>query len=307
MSMEKSIRAYIGSKHHLVGVKFYTEEVPEESKLKRPKKPLMFCQAVKKAAAGESILMRLDDEACPSAIVALGYEEPVYLDVQPRISPANTKAVEIAPYDEIEDPDIGLLILNPRQAMELSSLLRGVSSQFSGSVAVCGEAVALPYKEGSPNISFLCNGARLSADFRDNEVILGAPPQTFQELAERIEALSKTCGALCGCRTSDIPPRIVSSFQKIGFEKGIDYFFGRINGRNVRIYLNKDFNGKLSYMTVHLPIKGPAKAPPGFTRRERGKWTDLTAVFRLSDIGVELNTGRGLREFLDQVVAKVHV
>jgi uncharacterized protein (DUF169 family) len=305
MEMDKSIRSFIGSKHHLVGVKFLKEEIAEEEPFKRPKKPVMFCQAVKKAAEGEGFLMFLEDEACPSAMVALGFEEPVYVDVQPRISPAEVKAVEIGPYEQMDDPDVGLLILNPRQAMELSSILKGINSHFSGNIAVCGEATAVPYMEKTPNISFLCNGARISADFKDSEVILGAPPLTIKELADKIDALSKTCGALCGCKTSDIPPRIIRSFQKIGFEKSTDYFFGKIDGKRVRIYLNKDFNGKLSYVTIHLPTKGEVKAKAPFTKRERGKWTDLLATFNVGEIGVELNTGKGLKEFIEQVVEKV--
>jgi uncharacterized protein (DUF169 family) len=303
--MEKSIRSHIGSKYHLVGVKFLKEEVEPDERFKKPKKPVMFCQAVRKAADGEAFLMNLEDEACPSAMVALGFEEPVYVDIQPRIDPAEIKTVQIGPYEELEDPDVGLLILSPRQAMELSSISKGFQSQFSGSIAVCGEAAALPFMEKTANVSFLCNGARVSADFRDNEVILGAPPQTFTELAEKIDILSKTCGALCGCKTSDIPPRIIRSFQKIGFEKSTDYFFGKVDGKNIRIYLNKDFNGKLSYMTLHLPIKGDVEAKDPFTKSVRGKWTDLSVTFNVSDIGVELNTGKGLKEFIEQVIEKV--
>ncbi len=303
--MEKTIRSFIGSKHHLVGVKFLKDKESPAHGFEKPKKPVMFCQAVKEAADGKKLLMELEDEACPSAMVALGFEEPVYVDIQPRISPAEIKAVKIGPYDEVEDPDVGLLIINPRQTMEVSALLKGIQSRFSGNIAVCGEAVALPYMDKTANVSFLCNGARVSADFRDNEVIFGAPPSKLKELAEKIEILSKTCGALCGCKTSDIPPRIIKSFQNAGFEKSTDYFFGKIDGKNVRIYLNKDFNGKLSYITIHLPIKGKAKAVAPFVKTERGKWTDLQAIFNVGEIGVELNTGKGLKEFIAQAVSKV--
>jgi uncharacterized protein (DUF169 family) len=303
--MEKSIRSHIGSKYHLIGVKFLKEEIPEVGKFRRPKSPVMFCQAVKKAADGESILMYLEDEACPSAIVAVGFEEPLYVDVQPRISPAEVKAVEIAPYEDVKEPDVGLLILDPRQAMELASILKGVQSQFSGNVAVCGEAAALPFMEKTANVSFLCAGARVSADFKDKEVILGAPPETIKELADKIDALSKTCGALCGCKTSDISPRIIKNLQNIGFEKSTDYFFGRIDGKNIRLYLNKDFNGKLTYMTIHLPVKGDVKAPESFQKSTRGKWTDLSLTLNIKEMGIGLNTGKGLKEFITNVVEKV--
>lgn len=303
--MEKSIRAHVGSKYHLVGVRFYKDAVEEPDK--RPKKPLMFCQAVKEAAEGKTFLMHLEDEACPSAMVALGYEDPVYVDVQPRISPADVKAVEIAPYEKVADPDVALMILNPRQTMEISSLLKGLEARFEGGVAVCGEATALPYMAKKANISFLCSGARISADFKEGEVILGAPPEVINELAQNIEALSKTCGALCGCKTSDIPPRIIRSFSNIGFEKSTDYFFGKSDKKSVRIYLNKDFAGKLSYMTIHLPIKGDVKSEGSFAKASRGKWTDLSITFNVKDIGVELNTGKGLGGFIEDVVKTVEI
>ena len=303
--MDRAIRSHIGSKYHLIGVKFFREEMPEEGEFKRPKNPTMFCQAVKRAAEGESIIMYLEDESCPTAMVAIGYEEPMYVDVQPRITPSEIKSVQIAPFEKINDPDVGLLILDPRQAMEIASVVKGIESRFSGNVAVCGEAAALPYMEKSTNISFLCNGARVSADFKDSEVILGAPPETIKDLAEKIEALSKTCGALCGCKTSDIPPRIIKNLQNIGFEKSTDYFFGKAAGKNVRLYINKDFNGKLSYLTVHLPVKGEVKAPESFKKTQRGKWSDLSITFNIKEMGIGLHSGKGLKEFISTVVEKV--
>jgi len=303
-----AIREYIGTKYSIVGVKFFKERVAESEVFKRPKKAIMFCQAIKESAEkGESFLFYLEDEACPSAIVALGYEEPTYIEVEPRIKPAEIKAIKIAPHEKLKDADVFLAVLNPKQAMEIGYLLQGVNASFSGSIAVCGEAAALSYMEKKPNLTFLCSGARLSADFKESEVVLSLTHEAVEKLNERIKAMSRVCAPMCGCRTSDIPQRILLNFKKLGFEKGIDYFFGKTDGHAVRIYLNKDFNGKIAYITLHFPLKG--KAPlleHPFTVKERGNWSDVSITFDLKELGeVDINTGKGLKDFIAKIAAKI--
>jgi uncharacterized protein (DUF169 family) len=298
--MDRTIRAHIGSKYNLVGVKI----LKKEDGAKRPKRPMRFCEMVKEAAEGKSFDAGIEDIACPSAIVTLGFEEPVYVDIQPRIKPAETKTVQVAPLGEMENPDVILAILTPKQAMDLSALLNGLEARFSGNLAVCGEATAKPYMGKKPNLTLLCGGARMFAGYKDSELILGAPPETFKELADRIEALSKTCGALCGCLTSDISPRIIQSFKNLGFEKGTDYFFGKVKDFNVRIYLNKDFQGRMKYITFHLPIKGEVKVRKPLTIKRRGDWSDVVVTFGIGE-AIDLNTGKGLREVIEDIIRKV--
>jgi|Deesub1362B_J571_1020462.scaffolds.fasta_scaffold06968_3 uncharacterized protein (DUF169 family) len=297
----ESIRAYFGSKYRLVGVKLL-KEIPEG--YPTPTKPGRFCEFVKRAALGETILMRAEDEECHESLIALGFQEPMFIDLQPRVQPAETKAVLIAPVEEISEPDVVLMIAIPRQVMEAAALLQGLEAKFSGGLAVCGEAVAEPLKSNKANVTFLCGGARMFADYKDSEVILGAPPEVFKELEVRVKALEKSCGALCGCKTSDLPPRVIEVFSELGFERGIDYFFGRVDSQNVRIYLNKDINGKISYVTIHFPIKGEVEAMPPFQARKRGAWTDLYATFKDGE-GFDISSGKGLKELIEELAAKV--
>lgn len=302
--MDETIRAHLGTKYNLVGVKILEDEEIDDKR--RPKKKMRYCQIVREAAKGKSFEVGVEDIDCPNAIVTLGFEEPVYVDIQPRINPATTKVVRVAPLTELKDPDVVLAILNPRQIMEVSALLGGLESRFAGSMAVCGEATARPYMEKKPNVTFLCGGARMFAEYKDNELILGAPPETFKKLEDRIEMLSKTCGALCGCLTSDISPGIITTFKKLGFEKGTDYFFGKVNGQNIRIYLNKDLHGRVKYITFHMPIKGEVEVSDPLTTKKRGNWTDVSATFDLDKIVIDLKTGKGLLETAENILGKVH-
>ncbi|NOZ82256.1 MAG: DUF169 domain-containing protein, partial [Euryarchaeota archaeon] len=240
----EEIRAYFGSRYHLVGVKLF-REIPQGYPV--PERRGKFCEFVMRAARGETV--RAEDEECHLSLIALGFQEPRYLDLQPRIQPAETKAVLVAPAEKLEDADVVLMIATPRQVMEIAAMLGGINARFAGEIAVCGEAVAEPLKSGSANVSFLCGGARMLGGYRDSELIVAAPPEVFAEIAEKVKALQKTCGALCGCRTSELPEQVITAMTEAGFEKGIDYFFGRVNSMNVRLYMNKDSSGRIEHLT----------------------------------------------------------
>ncbi|MFQ6135912.1 MAG: DUF169 domain-containing protein [Candidatus Hydrothermarchaeales archaeon] len=308
--MYDKIRAHLGNKYNIVGVKISKDVIDPNPPFERPKKRMRFCQLVREAGKGRAFVALKEDLGCPNAEVTLGFEEPLYVDVQPRIKPAETKAIMVGPAEDVPNPDVLLMILTAKQGMEVAALLDGMEARFKGALAVCGEATAKPYMENRPNLSLLCGGARMFADYADGEVIFGAPLETYKEMVERVEAIEKSCGprgALCGCQVTDISPRVVTTFKKIGFERGTDYFFGKVNGQSVRVYLNKDFQGKLGYMTVHLPIKGDVRVKPPFVKSTRGKWTDVSVVVKLEEIGIELNTGKGLVELLEDIVSKVKI
>ena len=293
-------------KYNLVGVKILKEEPPQDeiNELK-PETPKAYCQFVHDAARGNTFILKEDDFACPSPEVTLGFDEPIYVDVQPRIHPAKTKAVKIGPLEKINDPDVILAVLNPKQIMEVAILNEGLEAAFAGSMAVCGEATARPYMEGKPNVTFLCSGARTFSGYKDAELILGSPVETFKKLSEKVEALSKTCGALCGCLTSDISPNIIKGLESQGFEKGTDFFFGKVDGQNVRIYLNKDLSGRIDFITIHVPIKGKVKIEDNSLGvSTRGSWTDVSATYPM-DGSIELESGKGLIDAVKNVLSKV--
>jgi len=297
----EEIRAYFGSRYHIVAVKLF-REVPGGYPV--PEKKGKFCEFVMRAARGETLLMRAEDEECHLSLIALGFQEPRYLDLQPRIQPAETRAVLIAPAEKMEDADVLMMIATPRQVMEISAMLGGIKAEFAGEIAVCGEAVAKPIKTGRANVSFLCGGARMLGGYRDSEVIIAAPPEVFAEIAEKVRALQKTCGALCGCRTSELPEQVVMAMSEAGFEKGIDYFFGRVNSRNVRLYLNKDTSGRIEHLTVHFPVRGEVEVEEPLRVQKRGAWSDVYAILRNGE-GFDIYTGEGVKELVEKLSRKI--
>ncbi|MEW6201349.1 MAG: DUF169 domain-containing protein, partial [bacterium] len=165
-----AIRAYLGMKYHIVGVKILEEE---QDGGERPPGPMRYCQMVKEAAEGMNFSARFSDMACPNSELTLGFREPKYVEVEPRLK-TKTKQLEI--FSNIENGfDVALFILTPQQVMILSILLGGITAEFKGELAVCGEATAKVLNDGKPNVSFLCNGARMFADYRENEMVVGVP------------------------------------------------------------------------------------------------------------------------------------
>lgn len=180
----EKIKDYLETEHNFVGVRIL--KTGEAAPDKKPKKKMRFCQMVREAADGSSFTFNVDDLDCPNAMITLGFEEPIFGDVQPRITPAETKLVEVAPIKEMKNPDVVLTILNARQLMEVAGRLGSIEAKFCGSMAVCGEATAFPYMTKKPNATPLCGGARKFANYKDSDLMFGAPPETYEKLAEKI-------------------------------------------------------------------------------------------------------------------------
>lgn len=323
--MDETIRGYLGLRYHLVGVKIRKNDIQGKEEQFKPEKQMAFCHMVRIASLhGKTFLYDETDEVCPTAEIVLGFREPKYVHVELRVKPSDTRSILVAPLDQMdEEPDVILATLTPKQMMDLTVILHAgkhelMSVGFKGEAA-CAEFTAKPYMERKPNISVLCNGARvIYSDFRDNEVILGAPAETYVQAAKVMEKLVKTSGALCGCRTSDIPPEIISEFEKMGLSKGTDYFFGRINGENVRAYLNKDLQGRLKFVTFHLPLKmlsdkeaqEAAKKLAELLSRpyrvsQRGYWLDLTMSASEDQLAIDLRDGESIEIAIKKFVNKI--
>ncbi|MDO8671528.1 MAG: DUF169 domain-containing protein, partial [Dehalococcoidia bacterium] len=162
-----------------VGIRIYNAEVGDGA---RPAKPIHYCRAVREAAKGQNFLIRLGDEACAEAEVVLGFRDPKYVDIEPRIK-TRTKAIRIGP---LQDADHVIFLLNAEQAMTLSLLLDGVVGRFKGQISICGEISAQIALDGKTNFSLLCDGARLYGEYEVGEVAFGLPYSEFLGLPEKM-------------------------------------------------------------------------------------------------------------------------
>ena len=228
----------------------------------RPKAPSLFCDFVRRAAhKGESNLITESDLSNFTARVILGFTEPKYVDLYPRVKPAKTKAVLVAPLEKIElEPDVVVTITDPARMMQIVQVLyRATRKRLEASMtceasAIAGEATALPYMEKRPNLTLLCGGARGIAGYKENELAFGAPFETFVKLVDLLVE-PMLVAALCGCVMDEIPKHVKAAFVELGFDKGTDHFYGDFKGKVFRFYLNKNERGLLATATVHYPLK----------------------------------------------------
>lgn len=170
----EEVRRYLGMGYRPVGIKFSQRPLEGE----RPAKPIAFCRTVKDAALGKDLVVTPEDEDCPDAEVVLGFRQSRYVNIEPRVK-ERIAAIRVGP---LHDADVVLLILNAEQAMVVSFLLDGVTARFGGNVSVCGEAAAKVYLEKEPNVSFLCQGARVYGEYDSSELMVALPYHIFLEL-----------------------------------------------------------------------------------------------------------------------------
>jgi hypothetical protein len=273
------------------------------------------------ASRGGQFVYDVSDEACATAQLVLGLRQSRHFE-GPRV-PVKVNSIRIASLDQIEeDPDLILTTVTPKQMMDLTLLINAgnpgdLTVGFRGEAA-CAEFTAKPYREQRANLSLLCYGARfVYSNYRDNELLFSAPPSTYLTTVDTIESLAKTGGALCGCRTSDIPQEVIEAFERAGFAKGTDYFFGRIDGQGVRVYLAKDAHGRFDSITFHIPSKLDSAenaerhrhdltryftAP--FTVRARGPWLDIALHAKMGELSIDLLDHNSLRTATDQFIRR---
>ncbi len=269
--------------------------ISDSSEQKSIPQPMRFCEMVRRSAVyGESFLFGVEELTCTSAELALGFTEPSYGEVYPRIKPANTKLVSVSPLEKTDKkPDVVIIVGNPRKIMRVSTVLsqlhekQMVDAKFKGSFAVCGECTAIPYMENKANLSLLCNGARMFSGYRDDEIVMGFPLDDFIRIAESTEEKEIT-SALCGCIMDDIPAGAVSAIEKIGFGKGTDQFFGRFGEEIVRLYTPKDNDGKITSLTLHVPVKFKNSETAARVNEKARELLQMPVLHRVRDNWVDI-------------------
>ncbi|MFN3309950.1 MAG: DUF169 domain-containing protein [Anaerolineales bacterium] len=256
--LSKKFRKFFQLPTSPVAIKILDKEIEAP----RPKAPSLFCDFVRRAAnSGELNVITENDLSNFTARVILGFTEPKYVDIYPRVKPAKTKSVLVGPLEKVDqDPDVVVTITDPERMMRILQVLhRATRKRLEASMtceasAIAGEATAIPYMEKRPNLTLLCGGARDLAGYKHDELAMGIPFDQFVKLVEQLEEPTLIT-ALCGCRMDEIPKHVEDAFAKIGFDKGTDHFYGDFGGRVFRLYLNKDEHGLLTTATIHYPMK----------------------------------------------------
>lgn len=188
----RAIQQYLGLDRDIVGVKIACSEIPRG--YVRPPEPVGFCKAVISASDGGKIAITSDVLLCQNSVVTLGFEEPQFIDLEPRIRSAETKLILLSRLEDWNldtNPDVIIFIGNAKHGMELLDLINGFEGKIFSEVAVCGFLTAYPFVNRKASITFFCKGARSHAKLMDSEIGIGVPFGMVEKIIERIRIKNK--------------------------------------------------------------------------------------------------------------------
>ena len=200
-----------------VAIKLVLEEDDIPDGIPKIEENVRHCEMVQMAAQGETFYATADQQACKGGAGAIGLmEQPekvksgeMYyslgrfsslgsakrtVDAIPKIDPI-MKAIAYAPLETAQfDPDVVIIICNPKQAMQLSQAMvytlgGRFEADFAGIQSICGDAVAGPYTTKRPNITLGCSGSRKFADIKPDDVIVGMNGENIGCVVNALEAL----------------------------------------------------------------------------------------------------------------------
>ena len=167
------IKDKLGLEKSPVAIKLVLNEDDIPKGIPKIEEHIRHCEMVQRAAQGNIFYATAEQQACKGGAGAIGLMEPpekvksgeMYyslgrfsslgsakrtVDAIPKIDPI-MKAIAYAPLETAPyDPDVVVIICNPKQAMQLAQAMvytlgGRFEADFAGIQSICGDAVAGPY------------------------------------------------------------------------------------------------------------------------------------------------------------------
>lgn len=210
------LESLLDLKRRAVGVKFLLDREEYENCTETAIGGIMpYCTFIRNASAGKAYKATVEHFACRGAAMALGMLKPDQLTLsgKPRWKNGSYSTlcvarnvskkmvycehdcygVVIKPLSEYEQaPDVVLIITDPYNAMRFTQgyayyegHTKGI--QMSGMQAICQECTSYPFEENDMNISMLCSGTRMLAQWSRDELAIGIPYHKFLTVLDGIK------------------------------------------------------------------------------------------------------------------------
>ncbi len=215
--LSMKIKDKLGLEKSPVAIKLVLKEEDIPEGILKTEKNMRHCEMVQRASQGEMFYSTVEEQSCKGGAGAIGLMEPLEkvksgemyyslgrfsslgsakrtVDAIPNIDPI-MKAIAYAPLESAPfDPDVVVIICNPKQAMQLAQAMvytlgGRFEADFAGIQSICGDAVAGPYTTKRPNITLGCSGSRKYADIQSDEVIVGMNGENIGCVVNALEAL----------------------------------------------------------------------------------------------------------------------
>lgn len=244
----EDLTSALGLKREPVGVKLiFDEEMYNNLDVRQVPGKMSYCCMVEKATRGMAFKSRLENHNCDGGTTALGLEESTesiesgstYFSYNLYKTPAaarrtrealpglyrtgaSTYGVYTSPLGSMAMvPDVVILVVNPYQAMRIN---QGYVYELGGRIAinsaamqaVCVDVTVEPYLSGKMNMTTFCPSTRMLAKWKDEEMAIGIPFESFVKTVE---------GVIATINSTDIVKRkeeIMERFSQKGKELKLD-------------------------------------------------------------------------------------
>ncbi|NMB13874.1 MAG: DUF169 domain-containing protein [Gallicola sp.] len=210
------IESYLDLDRKPVGVKFFFDkESFDNFEVDQRDRKVTYCNSVQLASKGQSMKLTKENQGCPNGAFALNFtdvpdpiasgkgrfKKGIYKDVETskkinddmmfmKERPYGIAVMPLENYDT--EPDVVIVVGSSYNVMRIiqghgyhngyTTNLRTVGLQ-----AVCQDLTTYPYNSEDINISLLCPGTRLVADWVPNEIGIGIPFKKWYEIVDGIK------------------------------------------------------------------------------------------------------------------------
>lgn len=210
------INTYLDLKRQVVGIKFlFDKEEFEKAKGRSLPHKMAYCTMVRNGMRGKKLKARLENFACLAAAKALGLMEESTMDASGKnrmnmgtyknlavcrsvskdmvYCKQNIYGVNIMPLEEYtEEPDVVIIVTEPFNIMRIAQGYAYHNGQIkniklAGMQAICQECTSHPFEINDINISVLCSGTRMLAQWEESELGVGVPFHKFTEIVDGVE------------------------------------------------------------------------------------------------------------------------
>lgn len=210
------IESYLDLDRKPVGVKFFFDkdefknfDVPQRDR------KVTYCNSVQLASKGKSMKLTKENQACPNGAMALKMREipepmasgkarfskNIYhnIEISKSISDSMLFLKEepvgyaVMPLDDYKEaPHVVIVVSSPYNIMRIiqgHAYFNGYTSNLRtcGLQAVCQDLTTYPYNTKDINITLLCPGTRLVANWKINEIGIGIPFEKWYEVVEGVK------------------------------------------------------------------------------------------------------------------------
>lgn len=210
------IESYLDLDRKPVGIKFFFDkEEFDNFEVSQKDRKVTYCNSVQLASKGQSMKLTKENQACPNGAMALKMKEVpepmangkgrasknIYnsVEVSKSISdemlfleeePVGIAVMPLENYNQ--DPDIVIVVgssYNIMRMLQGHGYFNGYTNNLRtvGLQAVCQDLTTYPYNTKDINITLLCPGTRLVADWQVDEIGIGVPFEKWYEVVEGVK------------------------------------------------------------------------------------------------------------------------